>query len=198
MNLSRFAVATLAVAALTLTTLQVAKAHAGGLSSGVATGAALSPFHPTHVTGPDQGTQTCPVCKYPRNPAVQAWINTDDDQNVAKLAATLERIAAANPAARLKAFVVYVNPSGAAPSVLGARLRKIGEANKLQNVSLVFLPGPTDPAVQAYGVNTDRAVRNTIFVYRNRTVEAKFVNWQADAAGVAGLRDAVTKVLPKA
>lgn len=198
MNLQRYAVATLAVAALSLTVIGAARAYGGGLSSGLNTGAALSPFRPTHVTGPDQGTQTCPVCKYPRNPAVQAWINTDDDKNVAKLASTLEQIASANPAAHLKAFVVYMNPTNAPASALEAKLRKIGDANKLQNVSLVFLPGAGDPAVQAYGVNTDRAVRNTIFVYRNRTVEAKFVNWQADASGVAGLRDAVAKVLPKA
>src|ERR1019366_6995653 len=58
---------------------------AGGMKSGVAKGGVLSAFEPYHVSGADKNTETCPVCKYPTNPAVQVWVNTDDAKNVAAI-----------------------------------------------------------------------------------------------------------------
>ncbi|NUQ71476.1 MAG: hypothetical protein HUU17_11735 [Chthonomonadales bacterium] len=55
--------------------------------------------------------------------------------------------------------------------------------------------GPENVAVKGYGINTDPAVRNTIFVYRNRTVHSKFVNMKADDKGVAALQTAIEQVL---
>src|SRR5438552_1419506 len=63
----------------------------GRLISGVERGGMLSPFRPTHVTGPDRGTRTCPVCTDSGSPVVQVWVNTDDDKNVRALVACLEK-----------------------------------------------------------------------------------------------------------
>lgn len=165
------------------------------LKSGVGKGAMLPAYKPTHVTGPDKGTSTCPVCKYPRNPAVQAWINTDNDKNVAALVSALEKTALANHEAKLKAFVVFVNPKREAADVVADRLKKLGAKLNLEHVSLMYLPGPEDPAVKGYGINTDARVRNTIFVYKNRTVNTKFVNFSADEKGVKTLNEAIAGVL---
>lgn len=165
------------------------------LKSGVGKGSMLPAYQPKHVTGPDKDTSTCPVCKYPRNPAVQAWIHTDDDKNVAALVSALEKTARANHKAELKAFVVFVNPKREAANVVADRLKKLGARLNLEHVSLMYLPGPDDAAVKGYGINTDARVRNTIFVYKNRTVNTKFVNFSADAKGVTALNKAVAGVL---
>ena len=167
----------------------------GALKSGVELGAKLPAYNPTHVTGPDKNTQTCPVCKYPYNPAVQAWINTDDEKNAGALVSALEKTSKDNPNAKLKAFVVFMNPKREAGDAIAKRLAALGSANKAVNVSISYLPGPTDEAVQGYGINTDAKVRNTIFVYKNRTVSSKFVNLTADAKGVSSLNEAIKQVL---
>lgn len=166
-----------------------------GPTSGVNLGAKLPAYSPTHVTGPDKGTATCPVCKYPRNPAVQVWVNTDNDKNVAALATALEQAAAQHADAKFKAFVVFVNRDKVEGEKLQTRLQELGRRLKLTNVSLVYLNGPENVAVKGYGINTDPAVRNTIFVYRNRTVHSKFVNMKADDKGVAALQTAIEQVL---
>lgn len=169
-------------------------ANPAGLRSGVEKGAALPAYHPVHVTGPDKNTQTCPVCKYPRNPAVQAWINTDNEKNVEALIGALEKASKKHADKNFKAFVVFMNPNREAAETLKGRLAKIGEKHKLEHVALTFLPGPDDAAVKGYGINTDAKVRNTIFVYRNRTVDAKMVNFDADDKGIAALHDAIKQV----
>ena len=66
---------------------------------------------------------------------------------------------------------------------------------KLQNVALVYLPGPTDEAVKDYEINTDAKVKNTVFVYKSRKVKAKFVNFVADKKGTDTLETAIKGVL---
>jgi len=163
--------------------------------SGVEKGSILPAYNPTHVTGPDKGTATCPVCKYPRNPAVQVWVHTDDEKNVTAIAKELENIARSHSEAKFKPFVVFVNAKREDGEALGARLQELGTRLGLEHVALAYLPGPDHPAVKGYGINTDPSVKNTVFVYKNRTVEAKFVNLKGDQKGLTALRQAVNKVL---
>ncbi len=194
--MSRFGiVGTGAVAAAALAAALVPViANPAGLKSGVEKGAALPAYHPVHVTGPDKGSATCPVCKYPRNPAVQAWINTDNEKNVDALIGALEKASKKHAAKNFKAFVVFINPNREPGDTVKARLAKIGEKHSLQHVALTYLPGPDHEAVKGYGVNTDPRVRNTIFIYRNRTVDAKMVNFEANEKGIAALYDAIQHV----
>jgi protocatechuate 3,4-dioxygenase beta subunit len=195
MSRTRFAVLGAVALVALAAALTPVNAEPAGLKSGVEKGASLPAYHPQHVTGPDKGTATCPVCKYPRNPAVQAWINTDDEKNVAALVDALEKASKKHADKTLKAFVVFVNANRESADVLKARLAKLGEKHNIQHVALAFLPGPDDPAVKGYGVNTDPKVRNTIFVYRNRTVAAKMVNFVADEKGIAALNAAISSVV---
>ncbi len=195
--MSRYKIAgagAVAVAALAVALAPVI-ANPAGLKSGVEKGASLPAYNPTHVTGPDKGTATCPVCKYPRNPAVQAWINTDNEKNVEALIGALEKASAKYADQNFKAFVVFMNSTREGADAIKARLAKIGEKHNLQHVALTFLPGPDHQAVKGYGVNTDPKVRNTIFVYRNRTVDAKMVNFEANEKGIAALHDAIKQVV---
>ena len=182
-------------AALTVSGLTLSLAKPGDVKSGVPVGGIVSAFTPHHVSGADKQTDTCPVCKYPTNPAVQVWVNTDDPKNVAQIADTLEKVAKANTGKKFKAFVVFINPNKEAGAKLGRQLEGIAARENLQNVALVYLPGPTDEAVKDYEINTDAKVKNTVFVYKSRKVNAKFVNLVADKKGVDTLETAIKGVL---
>ena len=126
---------------------------------------------------------------------MQAWINSDDSKNVAALVATLEKAAKENASKRLKAFVVFINPAKESAEIMEKRLAKLATSEKVEIVALTYLPGPSDEAVSAYRINTDPKVKNTIFVYKNRTVDTKFVNFTADAKGLQELHSAIKKIL---
>ena len=169
-------------------------AFAPKLDSGVAKGETLSAFQPHHVTGADRNSDTCPVCSYPNNPAVQVWVNGDDAKNVRALVHNLETETTANRAKKFKAFVVFINPQRESASAMTAQLAKIGADEKIKNVALAYLPGPDAPAIADYKINTSSEVKNTVFVYRARKVAAKFVNFTADAPHLKALDAAIAEV----
>ena len=169
-------------------------AFAPKVNSGVEAGETLSAFQPHHVTGANKNSDTCPVCMYPQNPAVQVWINGDDEKNVRALVRNLEQETIANKAKKFKAFVVFINPQRQSAHVMNAKLAKIGAEEKLKNVALAYLLGPKDTAVTDYKINTAETVKNTVFVYRARKVATKFVNFTADAADLKALDAAISQV----
>lgn len=189
------ALSSAAAGAVLIAATVVALASPATLHSGVDKGAMLPAYSPRHVTGEDRDTSTCPVCKYPFRPAVQAWVNTDDAKNVTALVTALERVTRANADKKLKAFVVFVPSGKQSADALAKRLARLGEKGKLRNVALTYVSGPDDPALKGYGINTDARVRNTIFVYRDRKVSDKFVNLVADREGIDALTAAIRRVL---
>ena len=182
-------------ATLTVGGLAMSLANSPEPKSGVAVGGMLSAYHPKHVSGADKQTDTCPVCKYPTNPAVQVWVNTDDPKNVEQIAETLEKVAKANADKKFKAFVVFINPNKEQDGKFGKQLTALAAKDKLQNVALAYLPGPDAEAVKEYEINTDPSVKNTVFVYKERKVNAKFVNLTADKKGTDTLQAAIKDVL---
>jgi len=162
-------------------------AIAGSVKSGLEVGEMVTPFHPTHVSGPDKGTDTCPPCKYGALPAVQVWVNNDDEANVMAIAKSLSSEVKASKA-DLKAFVIKLSNCDACVT---ATKEMAGKAS-LDNIAMAYLPSK-DKAIQNYKVNTDASVKNTVFVYRDRKVVAKFVNLKADKAGLGELHAAIAK-----
>jgi protocatechuate 3,4-dioxygenase beta subunit len=174
-------------------TVGVALAHPP--ESGVPVGEMLLSIRPRHVSGPDRGTNVCPLCQYPDNPAVQVWVNGDDERNVAAIAAALDAQVGEKPAARLKAFVVYANAARQPDDQLLARLEPVAARSGLKRVAFVFITSGDLVAVRDNSINVDPAVRNTVFVYKQRKVAAKFVNLTADSRGLAALRAAVSAIV---
>ena len=168
-------------------------ALAGGVTSGVKVGGNLAAFEPTHVSGPDKGTETCPVCKYGMQPAAQVWVNTDDLDNVGKIAATLEGEIAKYGAPKFRAFVVFI-PRGDAKD-LSAKLAKLATDYKLKNVALTYVKGPKDEPITNYEINTSADTKNTVLVYKDRKVTANMVNLKADKEGLAALVHAIDKTV---
>ena len=157
------------------------------VDSGLKLGESVTPFHPQHVSGPDAGTDTCPPCKYGNRPAVQVWSNMDDEANTMAIAKNLSDQVASSKT-ELKAFMINLSSCDACIDGTKTMAGKAG----LKNIAMAYLP-KTDEAVSAYKVNTESTVKNTVFVYKNKKVVAKFVNLKADKAGLKSLNDAIAK-----
>lgn len=180
MKTARFG--TILVAALALPVL------ANAPDSGLKVGELTSAFEPHHVSGPDKGTDTCPVCKYGDRPAVQVWVNGDEPENVVAIAKDLDNKMASSKA-EFRAFVVYLTHCAKCVEMTGTLANKVKGAN----VAMTHLPIDSE-SVKDYKVNTSTDVKNTVFVYKNRRVVAKFVNLKGDAAGLKSLSAAIAKI----
>lgn len=156
--------------------------------SGLQPGEMTSAFEPTHIAGPDKGTETCPVCKYGNLPAVQVWNTGDDQQNIVAMLNHLDAKVASSKHG-LKAFEVRVTMCEKCVSDNG----EIAKMVKGNNVGITQIPSSSE-AVKAYKINTDGTVKNTILVYKNRKVVANFVNLKADKEGLAKLDTALAKI----
>ncbi|MBC8104209.1 MAG: hypothetical protein H7Z41_16665 [Cytophagales bacterium] len=178
-------------AAIAATAL-VIPAFAAPLSSGLATGQSVSPFHPKHVSGPLKGTTECFPCTFENRPQVQAWINADDSKNVLPIAKSLGKAMKTYQGKEFKALVVFLTtPENAAKTE--AAVRAAAKTPGTEGVGMAVLR-TDDAAVSNYKVNTASGVKNTVFVYRNWKVADKFVNLKADAAGLKTLNQSIAKV----
>jgi hypothetical protein len=123
-------------------------------------------------------------------PQIQVWINNDDPANVEKLVKSLNDSMLANKDKRLKAFFIFVDDTGK----IEPKLAAIAEKTKSDAVCLAYLSA-RDHGVRAYKVNVEPAVKNTIMLYRNRTIVSNHVNIVADEKGLATLNAAVNELL---
>ncbi len=170
-------------------------ARAAEIKSGLPVGATLIEFKPWHLSGADKGTWECPICKYGKNPAVQVWVNGDSEQNVVAIASNLDKSVKLNHSKEFKAFVVYANAEHLPDHPLRDQIAAIATKNKLNNVAMVVLPDFDKNSLQRNEINTDPKIRNTVFVYKDVKIRAKFVNLVADAKGLAALDKAVKQIL---
>ncbi|MCW5942705.1 MAG: hypothetical protein KIS66_10765 [Fimbriimonadaceae bacterium] len=161
-------------------------------TSGLKVGETVTPFHPTHVSGPLKGTDSCPPCTYGQLPQVQVWVNGDDHANVAAVATALEGAVKANKSKKLQAFVIVL--TDAANKAKTAKMISDWSASAgATNIHMAYLL-KTDEAVGAYKVNTSADVKNTIMVYKNREITNTFVNLHADKTGLGQLNAAIAKI----
>lgn len=161
--------------------------------SGPQPGDSVYAFEPWHVSGPDKGTNTCPICKYGKTAAVQMWVNQDSAASIVGVAQALDKEIAHYGAARLKAFVVQLNSRHEPKSKLSAGLTSLANRAHTPTVAFTFLPNANDPAIEAYRINTQPNIKNTVVVYVNRKAVATFVNFKLDGAGRSNLHSAIAK-----
>ncbi|MCL6624750.1 MAG: hypothetical protein K6T17_09075 [Fimbriimonadales bacterium] len=125
---------------------------------------------------------------------MQVWVNTDDLTNVGKIAQALESAMKKYQAKEFKAFVIFMNLEKKDASTLSQTLTNLAEKYGLSQVALTYLSPQDSRSIQAYRVNASPEVKNTIFVYVNKKVTAKFVNLVADEKGLASLESAIGEV----
>jgi len=156
---------------------------AEALDSGLKVGENAPAFDPTHVSGPDRGTSTCPMCKYGQGQGVMIWLNTDDLTDATAMAKRLEHEIQAKGLDKMRAFIVYMNPSGKLEQDVKTILADFTKAAGLKNVAVTYVPNPTDKETAGlYKINPDSTVKNTVLVYHKRTVVEKYVNMPATDA----------------
>lgn len=123
---------------------------------------------------------------------MQAWINGDDPKNVEALAKVLNSAITEKKDAKFMAFFIFTIDDSQRTAVQD-QLTKLADRATLKDLSLTYL-SKTDKAVKDYKFNIDPEVKNTIFVYKNKRVAAKFVNFKADEKGLAQLNEAISSV----
>lgn len=162
-------------------------------NSGLNVGEAVTPFHPKHITGPDKGTTTCPPCKYGAVPAVQAWVSpSEKPETVLALAKTLSANVETYKAADLKGFMIMLTMCAGCEG----KAAKFAEKAKLENIGIATLAFENE-AVKNYKVSLDKDVKNTVIVYKNKKVAAKFVNLTDSKEDLAKLEAAIAGVTSK-
>jgi hypothetical protein len=152
-------------------------------ASGLRPGEQVEPWNPIHVSGPDRGTNLCPVCTYLEKPVVVVFAK--DTSNTAALAARLEPLARKHQAAGLRIVVALVDAGPDRAKALAADL-------KFADISLCYMTAKSGPKeLKAYRI--DPAAENTVMVYRNYTVAATFINLPARDDG--RVADVIEKLL---
>lgn len=157
-------------------------------SSGIAVGDKVTAFHPDHITGPHKGTDTCLPCTYGARPQVQVWLHGEDMKVVEPMAKVLNAKAVTNK--NFKALLVFVTGDKAGTS---KRITDMVAKTGYDQISTAILPKNSE-YVKDYKISLDPEVTNTVFVYKDRTVKEKFVNWKADDKGITAFKQAVNKI----
>ena len=137
--------------------------------SGLAVGAEVAAWNPIHYSGPDAGTNHCPVCTYLDKPVVLVFAR--QTLNTVALVRQLESLATTNANAGLKCFVILIDGT---PNTA----KELAEQYRLRNVGVCLLDQKTRTAdLKTY--NIDARFENTVLYYRNYVVEANRINFQS-------------------
>jgi protocatechuate 3,4-dioxygenase, beta subunit len=162
-------------------TSHIASAQEASLSSGPSVGGDCPAFDPKHVSGPDKGTSACPMCKYGNQQGIMIWMNSDAWDNMAQACARLEAEIEKKGLKRMRVFLVYMNPEELLKEDVEKLLSAFADQHRLKKLAVTYIPKPTDQKTAGlYTINPDKAVRNTVIVYKNRGVFEKFINFNAD------------------
>lgn len=164
--------------------------------NGLQVGEYMGAFEPHHVTGPDAGTDTCPVCEYINRPMVQVWTNGSQEKWLAQVAPTLERATKKNQPYEFKSFVIQVIDADREKASTAQELKNLAQKDDLSLLALTYLDR-FDEAVAAHQFRLDASSKNVIFVYVNRKIEKKFVNFEPTRANLQTLSAAMDSVAKK-
>ena len=169
-----------------------ASAFAASLSSGLASGERVTPFHPKHVVGALADTTGCFPCTFQNRPQAQVWVNGDKFENVLALAKTLDKAQEQYKASEFKSLIVFIVPADQQTD-MAKKLKEVAKTEGLKNVSMALI-APDHKSVAAYKINTKSDVKNTVLFYKNWEVVSNLVNVKADKAGAEALAQNLAKV----
>jgi len=162
------------------------------VESGLKAGESVTPFHPSHVSGPLAGTKNCFPCTFQARPAVQIWVNGETDENIIALAKSLQMNIDSHKDAEFKAMIVMVGMSTDCTACNG-HLTKIAEKSGVKDVAFAVI-GKDDPSVAKYKINLDKEVKSTLIAYKDWKVQANLVNVPADEKGCGMICDTIAKL----
>lgn len=117
---------------------------------------------------------------------MQVFLQYDSPANAKAFATLLQAATKKHDKAGLKAFIL-VKPGDPAQ----ATLVKLNAPN----VGVAVLDEKGAEGLQLYKISSDPKVKNTVLVYKNRTVVNNFVNLDASGSGAKALNEAIDKML---
>lgn len=167
----------------------VAMASAVQADVGLKVGANVPAYDLWHVTGPDKGTETCPVCTYVNRPMVQVFVRTSDPNGVRHLIAEVDRAARIND--RFRGFVVFLTTPKQDAS-MRRKLAAFSMATGFTRVALCTLAKPKD-ALEAFDLPVRGGFQTAAFVHVNRQVTARWLDMPATDSG--SFRQAIESVV---
>ena len=172
-------------------TALVAAAFAYGANSGLNKGEKVTPFHPNHFAGPLKNSTNCFPCTFQARPQVQVWVNGDNAGNVVAIAKSLSASMKKYDSKEFKALVVFVADKKDVESV---RSTVLAATKGIDNVGMAVI-AKNDESISNYKINLSSEVKNTVFAYKDWTVQNKMVNLKADKAGLMDLDNAIAKLV---
>lgn len=147
-----------------------------GRESGLAIGADCPAFDPVHVTGPDENSTACPMCKYGRGQGLMIWWNKASLDELQPMLATLENEIVRKGFKKLRVFVMYMNTERKSLEEVNNYTRSFANENNLKKIAITYIPSPDDPQTAGlYNINEN--VSNTILAYKARRVVAKYIDY---------------------
>jgi len=140
------------------------------ITSGLQPGDDIVPWNPIHVSGPDAGTNACPVCTYGERPAIVIFAQNGPDAG--QLAEKLDALVVQQKARQLKGFLIVL---GTDP----ASLKQMASAINAPHIGICY-PDPATLAQDLKSYKISPAAKNTVIIYKNYKVSSNFVDLPAD------------------
>jgi len=163
---------------------------AADLKSGPQEGAKVpGPFHPLNATGDAAGKKQCLFCKFGDSPVAMVFVRTSTDASATKLVKKIDEATAANKAAEMGSFVVYLSDD----DKLAESLKSLAEKEKLTNV-ILSVDNPAGP--EKYNIAKDADI--TVVLYTDRVVKANyaFAKGKMTDADIDAIVKDVSKIVP--
>ena len=157
---------------------------ASSLQSGLAIGSNCPAFEPAHLSGADKGKRACPMCKYGHQQGVMVWYNHTNLDELKGFVGSMEREMEQRGEKKFRVFMLYMNPTyhitdKTGQSALRTKITKWSNDQNLKRVAMLWVPSPVDEETCGlYQINP--SVKNTVFLYRERTVVSKWINVDYD------------------
>lgn len=152
------------------------KTEAKQVASGRNIGEDVFSFTPYHAWGPDQGTNTCPICKYGRYHGILYFVGNNPDWEEIKAWLTYLERESFRREQYLKAYFIYGNEKDEKRTILVNRLERIGQQLGLRRVALTTVPSFSDKASEIYLNEINPSVKNTFIIYKQNNIVSKFIN----------------------
>lgn len=137
--------------------------------SGLNIGERMLAFETKHVTGPDSGTEVCPICNYGTLPGVMVFAHKADNDVLVEVATKLDKLVA-DSKHNLRAFVVVLTDDNEDVDMV-----KSVYGDKFKHVAVTYLPA-NNPVVKDYKIDLGDKTRTTAMVYKKMKVTRVVTN----------------------
>lgn len=146
------------------------------IKSGLHIGEDQPSFAPTHAFGLDEGTTTCPVCKYGRYHGILYFVGRKSiNEDIEKWCRFLEKQGAQRKK-ELKVYLIVESNNANDHQKTQNQLKKLGIEMGIVNTALTFVPSYSDRISDAYLNKINPDVENTFIIYKHRKIVDKYIN----------------------